>query len=382
MKSKILLIILLTCLISINGLDIGECVRLNSDGWSCAECRANYHLFEGRCYIDILGCTDYYSGNICQQCENGYMLVNNLCCDEICLAKILSTGSGDSIITGTNATITTVLQQILTHMQNGKLQGSLFSLAEVKLVNYLQVDRYFLLYKIISSYESDYYLKRAIVDYNPSSKAIVLVDWTLISAGKDITIYPNNLINPTDFKGVLTTFPNIYKTIGANTQYNLTIDVLSEVKEYQVLNYDYTANTVNLLIIYNVNPTTTHVLVNSSGSISTFTPYTRIFKTLIEMTNAFGNNNELSRCYTYWQTLPGNSDVSPQITVESAQTIQMITYKVYSENATHTIETIIQYIRQTDTYQLFIINVYPKIAPPTTAITLPAENDITREFDG
>ena len=225
--SKILLIILLSCFISINSLDIGECVQLNSDGWSCAQCRSNYHLFEGRCYIDILGCTNYYGGNICQQCDNGYMLVNNLCCDQICLAKILTSGITDNITTGTNTTITTNLQQILTYMQNGKLNGSLFSLSQVKLVNYLQVDRYFLLYKILSSYESDYYLKRAIVDYNPSTRTITLVDWTLISAGKDITIYPNNLVLTTEFNSILTNFSRIYSPIGATTQYNITIDILS-----------------------------------------------------------------------------------------------------------------------------------------------------------
>ena len=50
---------------SVISLELGECVERHSDGWSCLKCRANYHLFEGKCYIDILGCNKYHNGAIC-----------------------------------------------------------------------------------------------------------------------------------------------------------------------------------------------------------------------------------------------------------------------------------------------------------------------------
>ena len=45
-------------------------------------------MFEGQCYIDIHGCSQYVFGNICRKCEQGFILVNNECCDKHCMAKI------------------------------------------------------------------------------------------------------------------------------------------------------------------------------------------------------------------------------------------------------------------------------------------------------
>jgi hypothetical protein len=59
MAKLIQTIVLLTLLASVYSLDIGECVQRHSDGWTCLKCRDNYHLFEGKCFIDILGCTEY-----------------------------------------------------------------------------------------------------------------------------------------------------------------------------------------------------------------------------------------------------------------------------------------------------------------------------------
>jgi len=87
------LVLLLFITIGALGLDIGECLQRHSNGVTCLKCRDNYHLFEGHCFIDILGCTEYYEGNICKQCDNNYMLVNNLCCDANCLAKIFAATS-------------------------------------------------------------------------------------------------------------------------------------------------------------------------------------------------------------------------------------------------------------------------------------------------
>ncbi len=60
-----LLIAFALLLFNIATLEIGECIDRHSDGWSCLKCRENYHLFEGKCYIDILGCTKYHNGAIC-----------------------------------------------------------------------------------------------------------------------------------------------------------------------------------------------------------------------------------------------------------------------------------------------------------------------------
>jgi hypothetical protein len=77
-------------IISVQSLTIGSCMKYSSDGLACLQCVPNYHLFEGECYVDIIGCVDYKFGNICHQCDNNYILVNNLCCDQICMNKLFS----------------------------------------------------------------------------------------------------------------------------------------------------------------------------------------------------------------------------------------------------------------------------------------------------
>jgi hypothetical protein len=52
------------------------------------QCRDHFHLHEGLCYVDIMGCEEYVHGNICRKCSNGYILVNNECCDKMCMSKI------------------------------------------------------------------------------------------------------------------------------------------------------------------------------------------------------------------------------------------------------------------------------------------------------
>jgi hypothetical protein len=56
MKFLVLLIFLSTG----TALNVGECLHRHSNGVICLQCRDNYHLSEGSCFIDILGCTQYY----------------------------------------------------------------------------------------------------------------------------------------------------------------------------------------------------------------------------------------------------------------------------------------------------------------------------------
>lgn len=64
------------------------CKSPSQDGSFCKECRDYYHLYEGQCFINILGCENYVFGNICRKCEKGFILVNNECCDRVCMSKV------------------------------------------------------------------------------------------------------------------------------------------------------------------------------------------------------------------------------------------------------------------------------------------------------
>jgi hypothetical protein len=106
------------------------------------------------------------------------MLVNNLCCDAICLSKIFSTHKES--IGKTYSSNALILNQILPFLQNGPLAGSTYRLEAVQSYNYTNVTRFFLLYQIISSYSSDYISKRAVVDYDIVSQKPIILDWSQI----------------------------------------------------------------------------------------------------------------------------------------------------------------------------------------------------------
>lgn len=174
-----LLILFILLVFSTRSLEVGECRQRHSDGVTCLRCRENYHLFEGHCFIDILGCTQYYQGNICKQCDKDYMLVNNLCCDANCLAKILAVHS--NTLPKAPSDHAQVLSKILPVVEQGPLQGSHFKLANIQSHRFISITRYYLLYEITVSYNEEYISKRAIVDYNTDNQSVLLIDWRQIT---------------------------------------------------------------------------------------------------------------------------------------------------------------------------------------------------------
>lgn len=88
-SSQLLTILLLLALLPAFDAQVNQatCLTPASDALSCLECRSHYHLHEGICFVDILGCEEYVYGNICRKCSNGYILVNNECCDRVCMSK-------------------------------------------------------------------------------------------------------------------------------------------------------------------------------------------------------------------------------------------------------------------------------------------------------
>lgn len=262
---------ILVLALTVSGLQIGECVQRHSDGWNCLKCRDNYHLLEGKCYIDILGCTEYQDGNICKQCDTGYMLVNNLCCDPICLSKIFSTHKEEigQKIYSSNAF---VLNQILPMIQSGPLAGSTYRLEAVQSKKYTNITRYFLLYQIITSYTADYISKRAVVDYDEKTTKAIIVDWSQVSKESDYTILEKKDAESNKFHNILDGFKQLYPALFELENYKITITKLSNVLEYNVLAYDTWENNVNLKVFYR-NAGRIELLVDENDNITTFQPY-------------------------------------------------------------------------------------------------------------
>ena len=92
------------------------------------------------------------------------MLVNNLCCDPVCLSKIFSTNK-EGLYKKNYSDKAKALSTVLPFVQNGLLKDSTYKLEAVQSVQYQDVVRYELLYHIINSYEGTFIPKRAIVDY-------------------------------------------------------------------------------------------------------------------------------------------------------------------------------------------------------------------------
>ena len=170
------LILLVFLTVAASSLELGECIERHSDGWSCLKCRENYHLFEGKCYIDILGCNKYHNGAICEQCDPNYMLMNNLCCDMVCLSKIFGSNK-EGLYRRNYSDKSQALSVVMPFIQKGILHGSTYKLEAVQSKQFLNITRYELLYHIINSYQGTYISKRAIVDYDQETKVPLLVDW-------------------------------------------------------------------------------------------------------------------------------------------------------------------------------------------------------------
>ena len=71
------------------------CKTPSADQASCLACRDFYHLYEGQCFVNILGCKSYVFGNICRKCAKGFILVNNECCDRACMHRIYNEEHAD-----------------------------------------------------------------------------------------------------------------------------------------------------------------------------------------------------------------------------------------------------------------------------------------------
>ena len=85
--------------------------------------------------MNILGCTEYHDGAICKQCESNYMLVNNLCCDPVCLSKIFSSNK-EGLTKKNYSEKSQALSVVLPFIQNDCLNGSTYKLETVHTVEY------------------------------------------------------------------------------------------------------------------------------------------------------------------------------------------------------------------------------------------------------
>lgn len=364
---------LLVLLVSLSGaLEIGECLQRHSDGWSCLRCRENYHLFEGRCFIDILGCSEYHDGNICRQCDSHYMLVNNLCCDAVCLQKILAAPvprqpapAGD-------------LSEVLAAVERGPLAGSLFRLVSVQSHKFIDVVRYYLMYHITASFTKEYIVKRAVVDYALRERQARLVDWRQPASEGDFAKIGRNAVD--NVLAVVAGFKELYPTLDAAEKYRVEVDDLAEVKEYRVLHYDERAGEANLKVFYRAGETLT-LLADETDPIDLFRPY-RLTYSCEDLKKAVPENAVLEGAVTLALNTPelSGSDIS-QVT-EWANDAKLVTFRVAMGNSSHSGELILHFLPASATFTVVSITVHAKLPAAPTPVKLPTLTDSSTDSNG
>lgn len=156
------------------------------------------------------------------------MLVNNLCCDAICLSKIFSTHK--EAIGKTYSSNALVLNQILPMIQNGPLAGSTYRLEAVQSYNYTNVTRFFLLYQIISSYSSDFISKRAVVDYDTVIQKPTIIDWSELSLESDFTVISKQDVPSSTYQTLLAGFNSAFGKLDLSENYKISLDNLTNIK--------------------------------------------------------------------------------------------------------------------------------------------------------
>lgn len=50
------LLLVIIAIVGTHALTVGSCDKYSHDGQECLKCVSHYHLYEGNCYQDILGC--------------------------------------------------------------------------------------------------------------------------------------------------------------------------------------------------------------------------------------------------------------------------------------------------------------------------------------
>lgn len=189
---RTILILLTLLLVGTQSLTIGSCQKFSLDGQKCQVCVQHFHLYEGNCYVDILGCQSYIFGNICHQCENGYILINNLCCDHNCLAKLFKRHDSKTLSKTINDNYE-IFSRIIPLINQKFMKNSLYNLVEIEQKTYKDVVRNIFLYGLTSNREYTY--MRVIVDYMISNNDLIVVDFSQVNGPKDWTQFHYNQVS-------------------------------------------------------------------------------------------------------------------------------------------------------------------------------------------
>ena len=164
---------------------------------TCLQCNPNYHLHEGQCYVNIASCISYIFGSICRQCSSGLILVNNECCDSVCMSKIYNEEQHDSKVAENKeevlrkAEVDGLERSIAIIAKNSVKSGQNYDIVTSKCQRFDKVFRYFV------DLEIDGKQYTAINDYNIVTSSSVFINLAVRGeqTSTEVTITEDNIHN-------------------------------------------------------------------------------------------------------------------------------------------------------------------------------------------
>jgi hypothetical protein len=234
------IILALTFMIAVlplaQAFSLGSCQTYSLDGTKCEQCITNYHLYDGKCYVDILGCKIYNVGNICAQCDKDMILVNNYCCDRTCISQMYRQQDSS---TNLNEVVqqSTVLQNLLLKInsevfQPASIQNKLIGISYKK---YQDVTRYFLLYEILNSGPTSTPYRRLVYDYHNALNVYILADDSSLASQFDFQSIGFDIVkNLNQAQIILSQYPGIYDQIDPSLAI-IKVAKLNKISQYEIV---------------------------------------------------------------------------------------------------------------------------------------------------
>ena len=324
------IILILAILPQSASFSLGSCSAFSLDGSRCEQCISNYHLYDGKCYVDILGCKAYNFGNICLECQNDYILVNNYCCDRTCISQMYrqqDTHLGVSQVIQQSQVLQNLLKYInLNYFAPLQMQAKLTGISFQK---YQDVTRFFLLYELLSATIT---YKRLVYDYQNSTNSFILVDDSNLVSPVNFQLIPfTRITSLLETQNILSQYPTLYSKVDATITL-IKISKLNRVKQYEI--FVHNQNSFKSFYLYNGKIITLYDIILSPEYFKVFIFGAYADRALTQFKFLSDCKASIEKNATYI-----NSTITSFEIFNSSSSSEPMKVLVYSENSTSIIKS-------------------------------------------
>ena len=308
------------------------------------------------------------------------MLVNNLCCDPVCLSKIFSTNK-EGLLKKNYSDKAKALSVVLPFVQNGVLRDSTYKLEAVQSVQYQDVTRFELLYHIINSYKGSYIPKRAIVDYEIKTNQPIFVDWTEVKWEGKYWRVEVDKVDSAHTSKIIGQFSSLYSEVAQEKSFSVDEYDLNKVDQYRVIFKNNITHQRSSRILYK-HEGKIIILKEEVKEISDCKSYRNKYENFTALTNAARGNGQLGSAVIFAKELDIFQGCDIEKVVEWAKNCKLVDYRFHGENSTHTITVVLQFITNTNQYHLVSEKAHEKRPESPVPVDIPTSNDKIEEDEG